>query len=397
MRRSAIPITMISILASSLIAATAYAQEPAAPAGSTTPSTGTPSGDASGTVGVGAAATTDYPAGAPAPAADEKPKPKPPPYSPPWKLRGVAAATAIVSDTQFAKYESQAAPNGESYGGLSIVETVLGSYKITPEFAALIRLGVVQDSAPSAPNATVTMSGAAFMNPVIGGTYGMKFNDFRLNFFLGFALPVLSGGGGDNPNVFARNARRQGPYARAAMDNAMFAVNDFVVFPGVGFAYVKNGLTVQVEVTVLELLRVKGDGVGTNAAGAPTPGVLEQPEKVKTNLTSGLHIGYFVMPMLSLGAELHYQRWLNAPIAIEQAEDLKDKGTTLNRAQVIAEASRDQMSVEIGPRFHFKIGEKSWIRPGIAYERGIDRPMAATGSGAGANYHNIQIHIPVSF
>ena len=328
MRRSAIPITMISILASSLIAATAYAQEPAAPAGGTTPSTGTPSGDASGTVGVGAAATTDYPAGAPAPAADEKPKPKPPPYSPPWKLRGVAAATAIVSDTQFAKYESQPAPDGNSYGGLTIVETVLGSYKITPEFAALVRLGVVQDSAPSAPNATVTMSGAAFMNPVIGGTYGLKFNDFRLNFFLGFALPVLSGGGGDNPNAFAANARSKGPYGRAAMDNAMFAVNDFVVFPGVGFAYVKSGWTIQAEVTVLELLRVKGDGqVGNTAA-------LWQPEKVKTNLTSGIHVGYFVIPQLSIGAELHYQRWLNAPIAIEgspvirSAVDRSGTGTT---------------------------------------------------------------------
>ena len=71
------------------------------------------------------------------------------------------------------------------------------------------------------------------------------------------------------------------------MDNALFAVNDCTVIPGASVAYVAHRVTVQAEATLLQLTRVRGDKV--------------QAEASKTNCTSGLHVGYFVDKMVSLG------------------------------------------------------------------------------------------------
>ena len=307
-----------------------------------------------------------------APAA-EAPKPKPAPYSPPFKMRPVVPLNVILVESTLAKYEN---PAGQ--GGLTYVQQFLGAYKVTKEINVLARIGFVQDTAPSPDGAPVTDSGAAFMNPVVGGAYNTKIgSDFKVGGFLGVALP-LGGGGGDGTdlNKFAKNARGKGIPARASMDNAMFAVNDLVVFPGVGFAYVAHGLTVQAEATVLQLMRTRGEK--------------DQLEKSKTNFTSGLHVGYFVIPQLSFGAELHYQRWLNAPIGVEKAEDVDEGARTY--AQKLTAGARDQATWQVGPRAHFKVGDV-WIRPGIGYERGIDFPM----SSAAQNYHNVQLHIPIIF
>ena len=147
------------------------------------------------------------------------------------------------------------------------------------------------------------------------------------------------------------------------MDNALFAVNDLTVIPGVGAAWVAHGLTVQVEATVLHLMRVRGEAV--------------QPEASKTNFTSGLHVGYYIVPELSVGAELRYQRWLNPPIAFE-----KDP----------TERTLDNLTAAIGPRVHVKAGPLT-LRPGIAYARGLDKPLAA----ATPNYHLVTFDVPAFF
>jgi hypothetical protein len=108
------------------------------------------------------------------------------------------------------------------------------------------------------------------------------------------------------------------------------------------------------------------------------PGVPRELEASKTNFTSGAHVGYFLVDALSLGADLRYQRWLNAPIAVD-----KDPTGTLV----------DNMTIAFGPRLHFHVGDVAWIRPGIAYARGLDKPMAA----ATPNYHIVQIDVPVVF
>jgi hypothetical protein len=149
--------------------------------------------------------------------------------------------------------------------------------------------------------------------------------------------------------------------ARSAMDNAMFAMNYLTVFPGAGLAYVKGGLTVQGEVTLLQLTRVKGDAI----AGE---------DSSRTNFTTGLHVGYFFIPQLSAGVELRHQRWLSTPTPIK-----------------VNDALRDNTTVAFGPRAHFKLSESVWLRPGIALALPVDEPMTDS------KYKIIQIDIPVAF
>jgi hypothetical protein len=297
-----------------------------------------------------------------APAA-EAPKPKPPPYSLPFQLRAAIPGSVIRSDTAFGFYENPA--NGAS--GSAVVSTLLASYKVTDELAPLLRLGVVSNSPPAAPAPPQPQSGFGFLNPVLGALYGLKLSDVRLAFFLGVALPLGNGGGDDpDPGQFlARNA--PGILTRSAMDNAMFAVNDLVVFPGIDVAYVAHGFTAQVEATVLQLTRVRGKN-------APAP--FTAADSSRTNFTGGIHAGYFFIPMLSVGVELRHQRWLSTPVAVKN-----DTTDTL----------RDTTTVAFGPRLHFKLGEKTWLRPAIALALPLDDPMKKAG------FKVVQLDVPFAF
>ena len=81
--------------------------------------------------------------------------------------------------------------------------------------------------------------------------------------------------------------------------------------------------------------------------------------------------------MLSIGAELRYQRWLAAPQAVNQNKP----GTSV-----------DLLSMGVGPRLHFKLGPGVWMRPGIAYVRGFDAPMTRP-----LNDNIVELDIPVVF
>lgn len=279
-------------------------------------------------------------------------KPKPPPYSLPFQLRPVVAGNVVRSDTALAFYEN---PAGDS--GTTVASMLLFSYKVTEDLAPLVRLGVVSGSPPDGPTAE---SGFGFLNPVLGATYSIKLGkQFRLAPFLGVALPLGSGGGND-PDAGKAQARGAGIWARSAMDNAMFAVNDLVVFPGVGFAYVQHGFTAQVEATVLQLTRVRGEDA--------------QSDSSRTNFTGGVHLGYFFVPMLSAGVELRHQRWLSTPDAVEANDELRDTTT-----------------VAFGPRLHFKLNDTMWLRPGVAFALPLDNPMSD------AKYKVVQIDVPFVF
>lgn len=297
-------------------------------------------------------------------------KPKPPPYSLPWQLRPAVVANVVRSDTSFAFYKNPA--NDES--GSTIASMLLASYKVTDEIAPMIRLGVAQNSPPKAM--PTVDSAFNFLNPVIGGTYAIKpAKPLRLAFFLGLTVPVGSGGGDDaSPEAKAANAA--GIRARSAMDNAMFAVNDFTIFPGVDFAYVSGGFTAQVEATLLQLTRVKGDKKN------PTTMAQNNPDSSKTNLTCGLHVGYFVIPQLSLGAEIRHQRWVSTPKAVEADE----ASTNMNKQGV-----RDTTTWAIGPRGHFKLSESVWFRPGVSFSMPLDNPMKK------AEYKVVQLDLPIAF
>jgi hypothetical protein len=259
----------------------------------------------------------------------------PAPYSLPWQLRPTAAANVVRLDNAIA---FNTLPDGSSQ--TTVPTLLLASYKLTPNFAPLVRWGAVYRTGGAVDGAV------AWTNPVIGGTWALPLSDeLRLGLFLGLTVPIGSGGG-NTPDPEAAAAIRSGVLARSSMDNAMFAVNDFTVFPGVGLSWVSNGFTAQVEATVLQLTRVRGEEAQADAS--------------RTNFTSGVHLGYFFVPELSVGAELRYQRWLSTPVAVADNAAL-----------------RDTLTAAAGVRGHFKLGEKTWFRPGIAYARGLDDPMSA--------------------
>lgn len=334
---------MISVLSGGalLFATEAAAEVPPPPAGDATPA-----------VLPLQAPTAAAPPEAPVPAA-----PKPPPYSLPWQLRPVLAKTVLRAETAFAFMKDPRT----SESGNTAAMMLLGSYAITPELAPMVRLGLVANSPPGAAPADV-----AIVNPVLGATYSLTLPaHLKLAFFLAVAVPIGMGSG-DTPAKSVAAASRSGILARSAMDNAMFAVNDFTIFPGIDLAYVNAGFTAQAEVTLLQLFRVDG-------GGGPVP---PNKDATKTNFTAGLHLGYFILPQLSLSGEIRYQRWLSTPAAVAA-----DK----------TGASRDNLTFAVGPRLHFKLGQGVWFRPGIAYARGLDNPMSASG------YNIVQLDLPFLF
>jgi hypothetical protein len=287
------------------------------------------------------------------------PPPAPaPPYSLPWQLRSVVASTVIRSDSSVAFYDA-----GGSQGS-TVATMLLGSYKMTPHLAPLVRLGFVNDDAPG-----TTPDGSSFINPIVGLTYANRVGGFRWVAFAGGTVP-LGSGSGDQPSAAAADANKAGLQARSGMDNAMFAVNYFTGIVGGDAAYVDRKLTVQVEATLFQLLRVHGDDSGKGSTDA-----------ARTNSTMGIHIGYFLLASLSLGAELRYQRWLTTPT------QLNSSGVKVD----IPDANKDTTTVAIGPRAHFAIGKGMWLRPGISYARALDKPLSTS------SYNVVQIDVPVVF
>jgi hypothetical protein len=275
---------------------------------------------------------------------------RPAPYSLPWQLRSTAVTNSVRSDTAVAFYEDSA-----GRGGTTIASMLGGTWKVRPDLGFMLRAGAVQSSPPTGDSAS------SLVSPLVGATYAPRLGPapLRLAAALGFSLPIGMGGG-NHPDAAIAAADRSGIAARSSLDNAMFAVNYTAIAPAVDVAWVDHGLTVQAELAVLELIRVRGSAMEKDSA--------------RTNLITGLHAGYFVHPAISLSGELRYQRWLSTPAAV-----------TANPAM------RDFLTFAVGVRAHFKVGEKTWLRPGIAYARGLDDPMVAQ------HYDILQVDLPVTF
>jgi hypothetical protein len=294
--------------------------------------------------------------------------PPPPPYSLPWQLRPVTVGNVIRPETSIAFYDDNAGNSG------STVATMLAaSYKVTAHLAPVVRLGFVRNGAPAA-----TPDGSSVVNPLVGVTYAGKLGGLRAAGFLGGTIPVGMGGG-DSPDAAAAAANTAGVSARSAMDNAMFAVNYMTAIVGAGLAYVDHRLTAQVEATVFELFRVRGEN--------STPANLAATDAARTNSTMGLHLGYFVIPQLSVGGDLRYQRWLST-VTRQNAMGVKSD---------IPDVNKDTATFAIGPRGHFKLGQSTWIRPGISYSRGLDQPLSSANATRVGNYNMVQVDLPVIF
>lgn len=270
------------------------------------------------------------------------------PYSLPFGLRGAAPVNVVRVDTVLA------------FAGLTTTVPVLltASYKLIPDLAILARWGVVENVPRSGSN------GFAVTNAAVGAFYGTKRTSaLRAGLFLGVTIPVGSGGGND-PDPAERAAILAGVGARSALDNAMFAVNYLTIFPGIDLAYVARGLTVQLEVTGLFLIRVRGDQVDKDA--------------VRVNATAGLHAGYFVTRAISLAVELRYQVWL-----------------VNDTVQAVADnPASDNLTVAAGPRLHVQVDDY-WLRPGVSLAFGLDDPLAHSEKGQA--YTLVQLDVPFFF
>jgi hypothetical protein len=307
------------------------------------------------TANIAHAQTTDAP-----PPAAAAAKPKPPPYSLPWQLRPALAVTVLRFDNALAFYDP---PGGQEDSGTTFVSTLAGAYKVLPELSVMVRAGVAHDAPPG--DAAMADSATAFLNPVVGAWYMIAPTPaLRITPFLGVALP-LGSGGGDKPDPDVARTMQRGALARSAMDNAMFAPNYLTPFPGIAVTLLSHGFTVQAEATLLQLMRVRGSNHPQDSK-----------DSSRTNFTTGLHVGYFIIPQLSVGAEIRYQRFLKND-ALEAAPD--------------GDVRKDNLTAAIGPRFHIKLGDKIWTRPGIAYSTGFDDPMDAN------QYRIVQLDVPVLF
>jgi hypothetical protein len=270
-------------------------------------------------------------------------------YVGPFQLRSVIPKTGVRLDTTLAPY---------TFKGVTAQEIVLlvsGSLRVSRTLALQVRWGA-DDNRVSSGDASRT----GILNPTVGVLWGIPIGrDFRFAASTWVGIPLATGGGnGADPNDIA--LQKEGILARSAMDNTSFAMND-VGFPtGISFAYIAGGFTGQIDSTVIPSFRVKGEQL--------------QPDRSKVNSTHGLFLGYFVIPELSLGAELRYQRYLTTPDAVA-----KDPST------------RDNLTAAAGFRLHIELSQGAWARPGLSYGRGLRGPVEQQ------SFQMVQLDIPVSF
>jgi hypothetical protein len=144
------------------------------------------------------------------------------------------------------------------------------------------------------------------------------------------------------------------------MDNATFSTNSLGFPTGVSFAFVGEGLTAQLDATIIPTFRVKGETA--------------EPDPFKVNTTYGLFLGYFVGHEISLGAEARYQYYLSTPAAVERDP-----------------SARTSFTLAGGFRAHLEFANSVWMRPGLCYGRGVSGPVEQQ------SFQMVQLDLPVSF
>ncbi len=264
--------------------------------------------------------------------AQETPAPPPPPgpmararYSLPWNLRPAIAPNILRVDVALA-FQSTALSTATIFTGGG------KPFAGVPDLGIYGRLGVVSNAPDNADSQTT------LVNPLVFALWTPQIaTGLRLPVFLGATVPI---GTGSDASAMQRAAFGSGVYTRQAMDNAMFAANYFTVMGGAGLMWMGHGLTAQAEFTVLQLTRVWGESF--------------ERDESRTNLTVGAHVGYQVIPWLTVSAEMHYQRWLSDPAAVVAAPPAGN------------ELKRDQLTLGCGVLGNFAAG-RVLLRPGVAF------------------------------
>jgi hypothetical protein len=244
------------------------------------------------------------------------------PYTAPLQLRGAVAGNAVRTETAL----------GFADNGGAIASYLSASYKFLPDLAGVVRVGMASAS-PEVGSAPV-----ALMNPQLGVLWSPKLGEsLRLSPFLAVTIPVGMGGG-DAPDSGVASSLAAARQARFALDSAIALPNHVWLAAGVSAAWIAHGLTVQAELTVVQGVQVRGPA-------ATDDGV--------TNSLSGVFVGYALLPELSMGAELRYQRFLSTPTSV------------VNDPEV-----REQLSFGVGVRGHLKL-DTVMMRPGVSYGRAL--------------------------
>jgi hypothetical protein len=268
------------------------------------------------------------------------------PYSLPWGLRPAVPQNLVRADTTFSFY---------GVDGATIISELGVSYKILSRVALLAKLGIAEDSPPTG------QGGFGLFNPLIGGQVGFwPARSVRIGGFLGLTVPVGLGGGA-TPDPGSVDVNLAAMFARSGMDNPLFMPDYLTAWPGFDIAYVTKGFTVQGEVSLAFYTKVRGP----------------QTEKSSnSDLSMGLHLGYFLFPFWSVGADLRHQRWLTN-VSFVVADPSRD--------------SRDVTTIAVGTRAHIELGETLRFRPGLSLTFGLDRPVSSS------HYKTVQIDLPFNF
>jgi hypothetical protein len=271
-----------------------------------------------------------------------------PPYTAPFQLRGVIPKNGVRIDTTLGLYHA-----GNSNAQVTVM-LLSGQWRVFEPLALQVRWGIDSNQTGNAASRT------GMLNPTVGALIGTALgSNFRLAWSVTIGLPIATGGG-DNAEPEQAALQRQGALARSAMDNTSFAVND-VGFPtGMSLAYLKGGVTAQIDATVIPSVRMKAENT--------------QPDSSKVNSTYGFFLGYLLVHELSLGIELRYQRFLSTPAAV--AKD---------------ESTRDNLSLAFGPRFVLDLTDTVSMRPAVTYGHGLRGPISEQ------SFQLVQLDIPISF
>ena len=201
---------------------------------------------------------------------------------------------------------------------------------------------------------------SGFVNPSLGFALALPLGAaFRFAASTSMGLPLATGGG-DGTDADGVFLQRQGALARSAMDNNSFAANDLGFPTGLSLAFVRHGITAQIDGTIIPSGRVRGTGSENDAA--------------KVNSTFGFFLGYLVIPEISFGFELRYQYYLLPPSIV-----LQDP------------SARDNLTAGIGGRIEIELSDSTRVRPGICVSTGL------TGYVEQQSFRMVEIDLPISF
>lgn len=273
----------------------------------------------------------------------------PAPYALPFGLRPTSASSAVRAETAY----------GLDSGVSSTVVQYLSASWAPIEPLSIYARGGSVDFIPDGKSAST-----AFTNVAVGGLWAGKITPgLRYSATLGSGLPVGEGGGA-TPNPGEAAAIAAGNLARSRFEGStMFSPNDVAPFVGGDVAWVADGLTLQAEVTLFELLRV---------TGAPT-----DPDSSKTSLSMGLNAGYFVIPQLSIALEVRDQSFLTTPAAVQAGK-----------------VARSWVTAGGGVRVHVQLADHVWLRPGLAFFQPLNDPSPTISA---SDYHIVQLDLPLTF